>query len=342
MAYGIYAKPVGPGPATPAELFIDSNMTFPQSLGNYGTGNIELRNTSASLTVSNFDGQGTLIVLPTTRIVTYLDIPTSLIPAIVGTKSLSISGNKVNFSLQDASYRNRYWSMNWNAYKIWPQGNQTYGITFSNSANFFAINDTGVVGQCVYAAVANVSNGYKIPAVAGVDMTKAVVFANWSDASHTVTYSPNTQTFGVYENHSNNGGNNAKGTISNMKYVVFANATSVPTHNGGLNIYSPNGQTCVFSTYRTPFIISKFLSSAGGATGLAQPMVCMMQSYGAISQQAGGWLWQHERGVMLNNGTASTGWGPIVTSWTDQYGGIRFDSTVNISLPVLDATNYFA
>lgn len=340
MAYGIYAKPVGPGPATPAELFIDSNMTFPQTIGNYGTGDIELRNSSASITVSQFDGQGSMFVIPTTTIVKEVYVAPNLFPSIVGVKTLSISGKTVTFNLQSASYRNRYWSMNWNAYKIWPQANQNYGITFSNSANYFSISDSGVVGQCIYAYSGNVSNGFKIPAISGFDMTKVVVFGGWSDTGHTVTYDPATQVINIYANHSNYSSKNPGGTI-NMKLVVFGNGSSVPTHNGGLNIYSPNGQTCVFSTYRTPFIVEKFMSSAGGNTGIASPMTCLMKSYGAIAETKGGWQWQHERGVMMNGSTISTGWGPIVSSWTDQYGG-EYSATVNIPLPVLDAKKYFA
>lgn len=341
MAYGIYAKPVGPGPATPAELFIDSNMTFPQSIGNYATGDIELRNTSATINVSQFDGQGTMFVIPTTEIVREVYVAPNLFPSIVGVKTLSISGKTVTFNLQSASYRNRYWNMSWNAYKIWPQGNQSYGITFSNSANYFAISDSGVVGQCIYAYKGNVSNGFKIPAIAGFDMTKVVVFGGWTDTTHTVTYDPTTQVINVYSNHSNFSGKNEGGTIANMKIVVFGNGAAVPVHNGGLNIYSPNGQTCVFSTYRTPFIVNKFMSSAGGATGLAAPMVCLMKSYGAIAETKGNFQWQHSRGVMMNGGTIGNGWGPLISTWTAQYGGI-YNAIVNVPLPVLDSANYFA
>ena len=339
MAYGIYAQPVGPGPAAPAPLFIDSNMTFPQFLGTYSTGNIEFKNTSASITVPNFDGQGELIMVPASNIGRMQYVGTNLVPAVLGVKSMSISGNVANFSLQSASYRNLYWSMSWHAYKLYPRGNQSYGITFSNSANFFSISDSGVVGQCVWAYQGSVGDGTVITNLPGGNQipANAIIFAYWDQADTVVQYTPQDMKIRITYNRMNNNGGQSIGFI---RMVAFANTGGVNQHNGGLNIYSPNGANCVFSTYNTPFIIRNFISTAGGNPGVSQPMINLTTN-GLIGGQGGGWQYQHWRGATSQGGGIGTGYGPKFAEWTDRY-NLMINSTTNILLPVLSATDYFA
>lgn len=339
MAYGIYAQPVGPGPAAPAALFIDSNMTFPQFLGTYSTGNIEFKNTSASIAVPNFDGQGELIMVPASNIGFMTYVGTSLVPSVLGVKSMSISGNVANFRLQSASYSNRYWSMNWHAYKLYPRGNQSYGITFSNSANFFAISDSGVVGQCVWAYQGSVGDGTVITNLPGGGQipSNAIIFAYWDQGDTVVQYTPQDMKIHVTYNRMNSNGGQ---TVNFIRMVAFSNTGSVPQHNGGLNIYSPNGANCVFSTYNTPFIIRSFISTAGGDPGVTQPMINLTTN-GLIGGQGGGWQYQHWRGATNQGGAIGTGYGPKFADWTDKY-NLMINSTTNISLPVLSATDYFA
>lgn len=75
MPTGILAQPVGPGPAAPAPLMIDSNMTFPQFMGTFNLAP-SWRATYASFTVGAFDGQGQLVIVPKTRMIQdYLPSP---------------------------------------------------------------------------------------------------------------------------------------------------------------------------------------------------------------------------------------------------------------------------
>lgn len=339
MAYGIYAQPVGPGPATPAPLFIDSNLTFPQFLGTYSF-NPSWSQTSLTFTVSSFDGQGTLVVVPNISMITdYLDSP-EIIPSFNYITGVSISGQNVTVSISaaGASGNNRHnFPISFNAYKIWPTGDQSYGITFSNSTNFFAISDSGVVGQCVWAYRGSISDGFKVPNA----NANSLVFANWNQSGVTASYDSTSQQMIICANRSNFSGSNRGGTISDMRVAVFNNGLAVPEHNGGLNIYSPNGQTCVFSSYRSPFAISRFFPSSGGATGLSIPMLCMNRSQGAITDRNGGWMWVHDRSFTMTGGSVGTGFGPIITSWTDQY-PITININVGFNYPMIEGTNLYA
>lgn len=341
MAYGIYTQPVGPGPAAPAPLFIDSGSTFPQYLGTINSF-VSFSGGSANVAIPGWDGTGSLVVVPIKPIVWEDYIPpdlTSFIVALTGITPTSNTNCRLNISVN----LNRAYQIGLNFYKVWPQDNQSYGITFSNSANYFSINDSGVVGQCVWAWEGTINGALQIPNISGFDMSKAIVFANWSNTSAGLAYDYDSRQVRVYQNRSNFSGSNQTGSIAGVKVAVFCNGTSgVPVHNGGLNIYSPNGQQCVFSTYKSPFMYKRSFPASGGSTGLTYPMVCLTTSVGAISGGSqGGWYWQHMRAHYMNGGSITTGYGPFVYSWTDEY-DLRYNGVVNFSLPLLDAQDYFA
>lgn len=338
MAYGIYTQPIGPGPATPAPLFIDSNMTFPQTVASV-SGWVRSTENDGSYNFSGWDGSGTGIALPTTSLLRVWWSGTSIIPSTSLINGWSFSNSyTLKMSWQGGSGAN---NAGFNIYKLWPQGNQSYGITFSNSANFFAISDSGVVGQCIYAYRGNVSDGQRVPDIAGFDMTKAIVFANWNDSGQTLSYDPPSRTFIVCRNASRDG-NNRGGTIGGVSYAVYCSGASVPEHNGGLNIYSPDGQRCVFSTRNTPFILSGFVPMSGGNPGLSMPMVCLTRAVGVISTVSGGFVHQHDRATTMVNGTIGTGWGVENSTWTDRWEGLRLNITLNQVLPVLEGAYIFA
>lgn len=337
MAYGIYAQPVGPGPAAPAPLFIDSNLTFPQFLGSYG-GFVSWQATSYNFTVGNFDGQGTLVLVPTSTLIQPFTNGTDLIPTFSYLKSMSISGSNVSCSLEKGGNNdNRRWTLTFNAYKLWPTGDQSYGISFSNSVNFFAISDSGVVGQCAWAYRGSVGDGFVVPNT----NANSVVFAGWSQDGVTAAYDSATRQMIICANHSNWSSSNRGATIGDMRILVFNNSGGVPEHNGGLNIYSPNGQQCVFSTYNSPFSINGFVSSAGSSTGIGVPMIPLSKSIGSITEVGGNFLWCHNRSYTMSGGNIGTGWGPIVTSWDRAY-DLRPNVAVGITIPVIDAAKYFA
>lgn len=337
MAYGIYAQPVGPGPATPAPLFIDSNLTFPQYLGSYG-GFVSGQATSYSFNVNGFDGQGSLILVPTSTLIQPFTDGTSLIPSFSYLKGVSISGSSVYCDIEKGwNNDNKRWTLTFNAYKIWPTGNQSYGISFSNSVNFFAISDSGVVGQCAWAYRGPVGDGFVVPNT----NSNSVVFAGWDQGGVTAAYDYGSRQMIICANHSNWSSGNRGATIGDMRILVFNNFGSVPEHNGGLNIYSPDGQKCVFSTYNSPFSISGFVSTSGSSPGLAVPMIPISKSVGCITDVGGGSLWCHNRSYTMSGSSIGTGWGPIVTSWDRTY-DIRPNVAVGIGVPVIDASKYFA
>lgn len=337
MAYGIYAQPVGPGPAAPAPLFIDSNMTFPQFMGSFDLAP-SWRDTYASFNVGAFDGQGQLIVVPKTRMIQDYLPGVEIVPQFNYVTGISVSGQTVGINIRAAgANNNRTFPIGFNTYKIWPTGNQSYGITFTNSTNFFSISDSGVVGQCVWAYRGAVGDGFRVPNA----NANSMVFGNWSQGNVTVAYDSPSQSMIICNNHPNFNGSNRGGVVQDMRIAVFNNGGGVPQHNGGLNIYSPNGQQCVFSTYNSPFNINKFFPSSGGDTGLGMPMACLNRAQGVMTYRGGGWMWVHERSMMMVNSSLGTGYGPIVTSWTDQY-PITIDVNVPLYYPMLDGTTIFA
>lgn len=338
MAYGIWCQPVGPGPAAPAPLFIDANLTFPQFMGTFDLAP-SWRATYASFVVGAFDGQGELIIVPKTRMVQdYLPSP-EIVPRFSYVTGISVSGQTVGINIKPGGggNDNRTFPMGFNAYKIWPRGNQSYGVTFSNSADFFSISDSGVVGQCVWAYRGAVGDGFVVP---GAD-ANALVFGNWNQGDVTVAYDYPSRSMIICRNHSNFNGSNRGGVVNDMRIAVFTNGVGVPVHNGGFNIYSPNGQQCVFSTYRTPFTINQFISSSGGNTGLGMPMLCLGRSQGVMTNNAGGWMWNHERSSTMVGSSIGTGWGPIVTSWTNQY-PIDINIATGTAVPIIDGSLIFA
>lgn len=337
MPTGILAQPVGPGPAAPAPLMIDSNMTFPQFMGTFDLAP-SWRDTYASFTVSAFDGQGQLVIVPKTRMIQDYLPGVEIVPQFNYVTGITTNGQTVGINIKAAgANNNRTFPMGYNAYKIWPTGDQSYGITFSNSANFFSISDSGVVGQCAWAYRGAVGDGFKVQNA----NANSVVFGNWNQGDVTVAYDSPSQSMIICSNHSNFNGSNRGGVVNDMRIAVFNNGGGVPEHNGGLNIYSPNGQQCVFSSYNTPFIINKFFPSSGGATGLAIPMACLNRAQGAMTFRGGGWMWVHERSMTMVNSVLGTGYGPIVTSWTDRY-PITIDINVPLTYPMLDGSTIFA
>lgn len=338
MAYGIYAQPVGPGPAAPAPLFIDSNMTFPQYLGSYDIAP-SWRATYASFNVDSFDGQGQLVIVPRTKMVQDYLVSPEIIPRFSWVTGIGTSGRTVNINIRPGGggNDNRTFPMGYNAYKLWPTANQNYGITFSNSANFFSISDSGVVSQCVWAYRGAVGDGFRVPNA----NRGSLVFANWSQGGVTVAYDANNQQMVVCADHSNFNGSNRGATVGDMRIAVFNTGTGVPVHNGGLNIYSPNGQQCVFSTYNTPFNIQGFFPSSGGNTGIGIPMMCLNFTQGVITAKGGGWMWTHNRSFTMSGSSIGTGYGPIVTSWTDKY-ELNIDVNVPLSYPLVDGSKIFA
>lgn len=339
MAYGIWCQPVGPGPASPASLFIDSNLTFPQYLGAYSISpSWSARN--ASFNVGSFDGQGELLIVPTSRLIQDYYVGTDLMPSFSYVTGIGTSGQTVNINIEPAGAsgnNNRNFPMSFQAYKLWPRGNRSYGITFSNSADFFSISDSGVVGQCVWAYRGSVGDGFTVPNAG----PNALVFANWNQGGVCASYNASNGQMIITHNRSNQSGSNRGAVINDMRIAVFASGVGVPEHNGGLNIYSPGTTTCVFSTYRTPFAISRFFPSSGGDTGLGIPMMCMNVTNGAITAQGGGWMWVHERSHTMSGTSVGTGFGPLVANWTDQY-PINVNINLGFNYPMLEGSLIYA
>lgn len=340
MAYGIWTTPAGPGPASPAELFIDSGTTFPQ-LRNRVSGNFTFNGKTCDLPISGWDGSGQIVIVPTGSVVWERYIPPNLTSDVYWLTNISVINNSTFRVTMDYDVSGWIFDMAFNVYQIWPRANRNYGITFSNSADYFSISDAGVVGQCIWAWEGNINSSMQIPAISGFDMNRASVFANWNNGSAGLLYNPSNRTVYVYQNRSHDNGNtNQTGTINGVRIAVFCDGAGVPTHNGGLNIYSPNGSQCVFSTYRTPFMVDRFMPMSGGNTTLSYPMIPLSYGAGAIRGRASGWYFQHTRSHTMSGSSFGTGYGRMIYSWTDQY-DLGGGGTIGINIPVLDARKIF-
>jgi hypothetical protein len=340
MAYGIWAQPVGPGPASPAELFIDSNSTFPQ-LKNRVSGNFAFSGNICDLPINGWDGSGQIVIVPTGSVVWERYIPPNVTSDVYWIDNISVINNSTFRVTMDYNVNGWVFDMAFNVYQIWPRANRNYGITFSNSADYFSISDSGTVGQCIWAWEGDINGSMQIPDIGGFDMGRATVFANWSNGGAGLLYNPANRTVYVYQNRSHDNGNtNQTGSIGGVRVAVFCDGSGVPTHNGGLNIFSPNGSQCVFSTYRTPFMVDHFMPMSGGSTPLAYPMIPLSYGAGAIRGSASGWYFQHTRSHIMNGSSFGTGYGRMIYSWSNQY-DLGGGGALGLSIPVLDARKIF-
>lgn len=340
MAYGIWTRPVGPGPAAASDIYIDSNSTFPQ-FKNRVSGNYNFNGGSRDFPISGWDGSGQIVVVPTGSLCWQWEVPPNLVPDVYVVSNISIVNNstfRVSINMNPGS--NPLFDVAFNVYQIWPRANRNYGITFSNTADYFSISDAGVVGQCIWAWEGNINGSMQVPAISGFDMSRASVFANWSGGQG-LLYDAGSRNIRVYQNRTyDNGNNNQTGTVNNVRVAVFCDGAGVPTHNGGLNIYSPNGSQCVFSTYRTPFMVDRFMAMSGGDTGLSYPMIPLTNGAGSIRGQAGSWYFQHARSHIMNGSSFGTGYGRYMFQWSRNYdmGG---GGAISLQVPVLDARKIF-
>lgn len=340
MAYGIWTRPAGPGPAAASDIYIDSNTTFPQ-LKNRVSGNFAFKGKTCDLPINGWDGSGQIVIVPTGSVVWERYIPPNVTSDVYWIDNISVINNSTFRVTMDYNVNGWIFDMAFNVYQIWPRANRNYGITFSNTADYFSISDSGTVGQCIWAWEGDINSSMQIPAIGGFDMSRATVFANWSNGGAGLLYNPSNRTVYVYQNRSHNNGNtNQTGSISGVRIAVFCDGASVPTHNGGLNIYSPNGSQCVFSTYRTPFMVDRFMPMSGGNTSLAYPMIPLSYGAGAIRGKASGWYFQHTRSHMMNGSSFGTGFGRMIYSWSSQY-DLGGGGALGLSIPILDARKIF-
>lgn len=340
MAYGIWTRPVGPGPAAPADIYIDSGSTFPQ-LRNRVSGNFSFNGNTCDLPISGWDGSGQIVIVPTGSVVWERYIPPNVTSDVYWLTNISVINNSTFRVTMDYNVNGWIFDMAFNVYQIWPRANRNYGITFSNSADYFSISDAGVVGQCIWAWEGDINGALQIPDIGGFDMSRATVYANWSNGGAGLLYNPSNRVVYVYQNRSHDNGNtNQTGYIGGVRIAVFCDGSGVPTHNGGLNIFSPNGSQCVFSTYRTPFSVEGFMPMSGGNTSLAYPMIPLSYGAGAIRGKSSGWYFQHTRSHMMNGSSFGTGFGRMIYSWSSQY-DLGGGGAIGLSIPVLDARKIF-
>lgn len=119
-------------------------------------------------------------------------------------------------------------------YKMLPQANRGYGMSFYNSSDVLNITDAGTIGQCRWAWEGNIANAISVPS-----FPNSFCFANTNSSSVGLTYDGST--IRAYKNFSDaDGRNNHNGASVYARIALFSNnSAGVPEHNGGFNIYSP-------------------------------------------------------------------------------------------------------
>lgn len=327
MGYGMWAQAAGPGPAKPAGFYLNENIAVPQYITTMNS-RLYWRNNKYARTqpIPGWDGQGDLLIIP---------------------NRLSWMGDFVNEritftieQMQVMSDRSLELKIPWDfvaetqdftfvIYKMWPQADRGYGMSFYNSSDVMNITDAGTIGQCRWAWEGTIANSLSVPS-----FPNSFCFAHTNSSSVGLTYDGST--IRAYKNFSDaDGRNNHDGASVYARIALFSNnSAGVPEHNGGFNIYSPDGRRCVFSSYGAPLIVPNRGQVGSINTGLQYPMGLLLPSYGGIS----GGDAQHMRSLIISGSTITTGFGARMYRGS----GITVtNSLINYRAPYLDARNYF-
>lgn len=331
MPTGAWAIPAGPGPAKPAGFFFNESVAVPQYITTM-TSTVNWRNDNYTTTqvIPGWDGQGTLLIVPDKLawMGAFVNEGMTFVLDRIG-----ITGDRRLELRIPYDYVAESQTFRFTIYKLWPQADRGYGMSFYNSSDILNITDSGTIGQCRWAWEGTIANAISVPS-----FPNSFLYANTNSSSVGLTFDGSTVR--AYRNVNDaSGGNNHDGASVYARLALFSNnPNGVPVHNGGFNIYSPDGQRCVFSSYGAPFIVPGRGQAGNVNTGLQYPMGLLLPSYGAIYGSDGRSTSQHNRSLIISGGTISTGFGPRMYR-----GNLPAPQNIitNISVPFIDAKNYF-
>lgn len=338
MAYGMAAIPAGPGPAASGGFWLNQNVLVPQYITTIDSCSFSHGSRDSHvINFSGWDGQGSLMIIYAGY---YED--SSGYNSINGFRTPS--NTQIIFTRKEKDYNESY-TMRAHIYKLWPQANRGYGMTFSNSSDILALGDNATVPSCIWAWEGTINNTLQLPNIDGYDTNYNMVFANFNSTEAGLYRNGNT--LEVYRNFPNMypGDKNTTNFGGSLycRVVIFNNRPqgAIP-HNGGFNIYSPNGQKCMFSTYTTPMLSQKIMPVSGGNSGVSHPMPLIPRSTGTMAHFDGNKISLHRRSIMINGSTIYNGDGPRYWFYDSMWGSpINNRDPVNASYPVLNAADYF-
>lgn len=336
MPTGMYCKAAGPGPATPAGFFLNENIAVPQFLTSFThTFHWNNDNYARGPVIDNWDGQGQLMfVLSETS--WSGDFANAGIIFTV-TQAQVLSNKQIELRIR-YDHLSEMRNITVTVYKIWPQADRGYGMSFYNSSDVMNITDTGTIGQCIWAWEGNIVNELRVPDISGFNMNNAFLFANFNNGGMGLQYGTD-RVVRVYQNRNGLEDNNFGGTLYARLALFSNNPNGVEEHNGGFNIYTNDRSGRVaFSSRRTPFIVNGFISSTGGNTGISYPMGLLLPSYGGIYGGNSTSTAQHTRSMVISGSSIYTGFGARM------YRGklsVASDDICLLTFPVLNAANYF-
>lgn len=332
MTTGAWAIPGGPGPARSGGIFFNQDVVIPQYIQTL-THTFQWRNNkyASSPPIQGWDGSGSLLIIPS--ITAWMGAFVNEGITFVIEQIQVMSDRRIELKIP-YDYVAESQTITFQIFNLRPQRDSGYGMSFYNSSDVFNITDTGTIGQARWAWEGTINQALNIPSY-----PNSYVFGQCDNGSIGMSRSGNT--IYLYRNVNDSaGGSNHDGANAYCRIVVFGtNPNGVPEHNGGFNIYSSDGQRCIFSTANSPFTVQGLIGSGGGNTGIPKPMGLLLPSYGAIYGSSGSDTAQHNRSLITNGSTITTGFG------SRMYRGnlpAPQNIYVNYTLPYLNAANYFA
>lgn len=331
MGYGMFAIAAGPGPAKPAGFYLNENVAVPQYITTLNS-SVTWRNSKYATTsqFGGWDGQGALLIVPDKLAWMGAFVNEGMTFVL---EQIQVTGDRRLELKIPYDYVSESMSFSFKIYKLWPQADRGYGMSFYNSSDILNITDSGTIGQCRWAWEGNIANSVSVPSY-----PNSFLYAHTNSSSVGLNFDGSTVR--AYRNVNDAaGGSNHDGASVYARLALFSNnSAGVPEHNGGFNIYSPGGQRCVFSSYGAPFIVPGRGQAGNVNTGLQYPMGLLLPSYGAIYGSSGSSTSQHNRSLIISGSTITTGFGPRMYR-----GNLPAPQNIltNISVPFLDARNYF-
>ncbi|UMB78885.1 DUF6453 family protein [Dickeya fangzhongdai] len=330
---GLYVQPVDGGKL----VDISNNVKCPSYLG-YASP--QMSSNGDSITSHGIFNGGQLFVIPRRTCLIYT-IDGAANPHVVACSGVSISGGDVYCSY---SMFNQFWdknrvAMEYDVFQVINSQPQGFGLFLQNSANFFAISNQNVIGQCIKRVSVTFAGSYAL----GVG-SDTVVFAHWHHPDASIYLDRSSMTIYAYNNNGE-----AVYTVT-MDIVVFSNQAPTP-HNGGLTLWREDG-VCVFSSRLPPLVWRGGYVDINGYPGAfvasnvpaEKPMVplCSMGVHSSGPVMNGSYGMMFYAGFkMVNN---------QVTAWRARQYGAWYEGALSLtepyyqitpmSLPVIDAADY--
>lgn len=252
---------------------------------------------------------------------------TNLVPTISCVTGWSLSGNEITMSFFNSfGQKENYWP-NCSVYQVNPVA-QGQGLLIADSSDFTVINDTGKVGQCLWAGTVTINNEWGLPDL-GVPKNQLMVFGRWS-ADGIVLENDGEKL--ICKRETSGDAENASVTA---RIAIFASGLA-PQAGTGLNFFNAAGQ-CTFSTRRRPMIYkSRTWIPSWNYQNIAAGGMVLIARYGYDSRVSGSWCRAKFAGVMMSGDSIRCGRGSHKSTWTSRY-SVEGNKLINAPIMIVES-----